>query len=130
MAYSSIYSNFPSRNITLHNFKNVDKSSVSYTLDGTTVNTTIYDLVTEIASLQASVLNADKIKAANLINANATILAQYYVDATTYNTWEEEIWNTQNYAKSVLQSTHFGTEEPDCSVEDVWIGGEGATDYD
>lgn len=130
MNYETEYSNFPNGNIELHNFKNIDDSGVTYTLDGTRYSTTIVALVNEINTLQSSSLTSDKVRCAALINANKNVLQHYYVDATTFNTWEQNIYNAQLYAKSVLQTIHFGTVEPECSIEDVWIGGEGATGYD
>lgn len=36
---------------------------------------------------------------------------------------EEEIYNTQKYAKQQQQSVYFEDEEPDyCEEEDVWLG--------
>lgn len=130
MNYEREYSNFPNSNITLHEFKNVDDSAITYTLDGVTVATTIVALVNQIQTLQASSITSDKTKCAALINANKSTLTHYIADAETFNTWEQEIYNSQLYAKSVLQSVHFGVDEPDCQLEDVWIGGEGATGYD
>lgn len=130
MNYEREYSNFPNSNITLHKFKNVDDSAITYTLDGVTVATTIVALVNQIQTLQASSITSDKTKCAALINANKSTLTHYIADAETFNTWEQEIYNSQLYAKSVLQSVHFGVDEPDCQLEDVWIGGEGATGYD
>ena len=48
MAYETEYSNFPSENITLHGFKNIDDASVTYTLDGQEVTTTIDKLIAQI----------------------------------------------------------------------------------
>lgn len=130
MNYEREYSDFPNSNITLHNFKNIDDSGVTYTLDGTRYTTTIAELVNQIQSLQTSSLTSDRIKCAALINANKSTLTHYIADAETFNGWEQEIYNSQLYAKYVLQSVHFGVEEPECQLEDVWIGGEGATNYD
>ena len=69
MAYETEYSNFPSENITLHGFKNIDDTSVTYTLDGKQVTTTIDKLIAQINQARISSVTADKIAAANLINA-------------------------------------------------------------
>lgn len=130
MTYATDLSKFPDENITLHEFKNIDDSGVTYTLDGASYTTTIIKLVNQINELRTSSLTSDRIKCAKLIQANADTLKHYMVDADTYNTWEQEIYNAQIYAKSVLQSQHFGKTEPVCQVQDVWIGGEDATDYD
>lgn len=130
MAYETEYSKFPTKNITLHEFKNISDDGITYTLDGVSYSTTIDKLVAQINTLRASSVTADKVACVNLMNAVKDTLAHYMVDAETFNTWEQEIYNTQVYAQSVLQSTHFGTEEPDCQVEDIWIGDAEATDYD
>ena len=122
MAYETEYSNFPSENITLHGFKNIDDASVTYTLDGQQVTTTIDKLIAQINQARISSVTADKIAAANLINAVKDKIKPYMVDAETFNTGEQEIYNTQLYAKNVLQSVHFDTTEPDCQEQDVWIG--------
>lgn len=122
MAYETEYSNFPSENITLHGFKNIDDASVTYTLDGQQVTTTIDKLIAQINQARISSVTADKIAAANLINAVKDKIKPYMVDAETFNTWEQEIYNTQLYAKNVLQSVHFDVTEPDCQEQDVWIG--------
>ena len=122
MTYETEYSNFPSENITLHGFKNIDDASVTYTLDGKQVTTTIDKLIAQINQARISSVTADKIAVANLINAVKEKIKPYMVDAETFNTWEQEIYNTQLYAKNVLQSVHFDTTEPDCQEQDVWIG--------
>lgn len=130
MTYETEYSSFPTQNITLHEFKNINDDTVTYTLDGTQYITTVSKLINQINTLRTSSVTADKIACVNLMNAVKDTLSHYMVDAETFNTWEQEIYNTQVYSRSVLQSTHFGTSEPSCQLEDVWIGGEGATDYD
>lgn len=130
MAYETEYSNFPTQNITLHNYKNINDNGVTYTLNGVSYTTTVDKLIAKVNTLRASTFTGDRQQCVALISATKDILSQYMVDAESFNTWEQEIYNTQVYAKSVLQSTHFGTEEPECAPEDVWIGGEGATDYD
>lgn len=122
MAYETEYSNFPSQDITLHNFKNIDDSSVTYTLDGQQVTTTVDKLIEQINQMRISSVTADKIAAVNLMNAVKDAIKPYMVDAETFNTWEQEIYNTQVYAKNVLQSVHFDETEPSCQEQDVWIG--------
>lgn len=104
------FSNFPSRKITRHNFKNVDD--------------TISPLINQINSLRLQGLYT---KAAVIIQENFDILSQYIVDAITYRTWEEEIYNTQKYAKQVQQSIYFDEFEKDFDgIEgDIWVGGDG-----
>lgn len=47
----------------------------------------------------------------------------YIVDAITFRTWEEEIYNTQKYAKAQQQVIFFEDEEPEyCLEDDVWLG--------
>lgn len=130
MTYETEYSNFPTQNITLHEFKNITNDAVTYTLGGSSYTTTVDKLIAKINTLRTSELTSDRLACAQLMAATADTIKHYMVDAETFNTWEQEIYNTQIYAKSVLQSTHFGTVEPNCQVEDVWIGDEGATGYD
>ncbi len=104
--YENELSNFPHRKITKHNFKNVDDK--------------IADIINQIKSFQLQGLYG---KAARLIENNNDILSQYIVDAVTFRTWEEEIYNTQKYAKQQQQCIYFEEEEPDCIEGDVWLGG-------
>lgn len=105
--YENEFSQFPRKKITKHNFKNVDDDIAS-------VMNRINDLRSQGLYGQAS----------RLIDQNKDTLAQYVVDAVTFRTWEEEIYNTQKYARQVQQSVFLEDEEPDECVEgDVWIGG-------
>ncbi len=104
--YESEFSNYPENKITLHHFKNTDDKIAS--------------VITEINSLRAQGLYD---QAARLIQKNGDVLSQYIVDATVFRTWEEEIYNTQVYAKQIQQSVHFGENVPDCLVDDIWISG-------
>lgn len=100
------FSFFPERKITKHNFKNIDD--------------TIASVINQINDLHSQGLYN---QASRIIENNKDILAQYVVDATTFRTWEEEIYNTQMYAKKVQQSIYFDDEEPDyCEEDDIWIG--------
>lgn len=81
--YENEFSNFPFKKITKHNFKNVDD--------------TVASIVNEINELRAQGLYN---QAAEAIQNNSAILGQYIVDAITFRTWEEEIYNTQVYAKN------------------------------
>lgn len=104
--YDREYSNFPEQKITLHNFKNIDDNIAS--------------IINQINTLRSQGLYS---QAAQIIQDNSNMLGQYIVDATTFRTWEEEIYNTQVYAQQMQQSVYFGNEEPDCFEGDVWIGG-------
>lgn len=108
-SYSTEFSSFPSKKITKHNFKNVDD--------------TIAPLINQINSLRLQGLYT---KAAVIIQDNFDILSQYIVDAITYRTWEEEIYNTQIYAKQQQQSIYFeeSEEDVDCIEGDIWVGGD------
>lgn len=102
--YENEYSNFPSQKITKHNFKNIDDS--------------IATLINQINSLRAQ---GKYNEAAGIIRDNQGTLSQYIVDAITFRTWEEEIYNTQTFAKQVQQSIYFDESEPDCLEGDVWL---------
>ena len=101
------FSNFPEKKITKHNFMNIDDDIAS--------------LINQINSLRSQGLYA---KAATIIQDNKDILEHYIVDAITFRTWEEEIYNTQIYARQQQQSIYFDEEEPDCIEGDVWLGGD------
>ena len=101
------FSNFPNQKITKHNFKNIDDS--------------IADVINQINTLRAQGLFN---QAARLIQNNSDILSLYVADAVTFRTWEEEIYNTQVYAKQKQQSIYFDDVEPDCIDGDVWLGGD------
>ena len=104
--YEHAFSNFPQQKITRHNFKNIDDNIAA------TIN--------KINSLRAQGLYN---QAAHVMEENRDILSQYVADAITFRTWEEEIYNTQKYAKKMQQVVHFDPAEPDdCCEEDVWIG--------
>ena len=104
--YETEFSNFPNQLITLHNFKNVDDK--------------IADVINQINELRSQSLYN---QASRVFENNKDILAQYVVDAVTLRTLEEEIYNTQKYAKQIQQSVLFEDEEPDyCEVEDIWLG--------
>lgn len=107
--YEREFSNFPEKKITLHNFKNVDD--------------TIAPIINQINDLRIQGLYN---QAARIIQNNFDVLSHYIIDAITFRTLEEEIYNTQKYAKQVQQSIFFdNTEEDlDCIEGDVWIGGD------
>ena len=92
------FSNFPVQKITRHYFKNID-------------------------DLRAQGLYS---QAANLIQENFNTISHYIVDAVTYRTWEEEIYNTQKYARQKQQSLFFDESDADFDgIEgDVWAGGD------
>ncbi len=107
--YSREFSSFPSQKITRHNFKNMDDN--------------IADIINQIKSLQLQGLYN---QAARIIQNNFDILSHYIVDAITFRTWEEEIYNTQKYARQVQQSIFFdeGEDDFDGIEGDVWVGGD------
>ena len=103
--YENEFSSFPQKLITRHNFKNVDDNIAAE--------------INEINDLRSRGLYD---QASRLIEKNKDILSQYIVDAVTIRTWEEEIYNTQKYAKQARQSIFFDDEEPEyCQEDDVWI---------
>lgn len=107
--YSREFSNFPSKKITRHNFKNVDDN--------------IAPIINQINTLRSQKLYN---QAACIVQDNFDVLSHYIVDAITFRTWEEEIYNTQLYAKQQQQSIYFDeTEEDFDGIEgDVWLGGD------
>ena len=105
--YEREFSNFPDQKITLHNFKNIDDNLAS--------------IINEINTLRSQGLYN---QASRVIANNKDVLGQYVADAITFRTWEEEIYNTQKYAKQQQQSIYFDEEEPDCIEGDVWLGGD------
>lgn len=105
--YENEFSQFPLKKITKHNFKNVDDN--------------IAPVINQINILRSQGLYD---QASRIIENNKDTLAQYIVDAVIFRTWEEEIYNTQKYAKQVQQSVFIDENEPDeCEEGDVWIGG-------
>lgn len=108
-SYSTEFSSFPSKKITKHNFKNVDDN--------------IADIINQINSLRTQGLYN---QAARIVQNNFDILSHYIVDAITFRTWEEEIYNTQKYARQKQQTIFFDEEEDDFDgIEgDVWVGGD------
>lgn len=76
------FSNFPNKKITRHNFKNVDDN--------------IAPIINQIKSLQEQ---GKYNQAARIIQNNFDALSHCIVDAITFRTWEEEIYNTQIYAR-------------------------------
>lgn len=107
--YSREFSNFPSKKITRHNFKNVDDN--------------IAPIINQINTLRSQ--NRYN-QAARIVQDNFDVLSHYIVDAITFRTWEEEIYNTQLYAKQQQQSIYFDENEDDFDgIEgDVWVGGD------
>lgn len=105
--FNTEYSNFPTQKITKHNF--ID------------VNDDISSLVNQINMLRSQ---GQYGQAAQLIQANKEVLSRFIVDAETFRTWEDEIYNAQKYAKQVQQSIYFeeNEEDVDCLEGDVWIG--------
>ncbi len=109
MTFSNEFSGFPRKKITKHNFKNVDDNVAS--------------VINQINSLRAQGLYN---QASRIIQNNLDVLSHYIVDAMTFRTWEEEIYNAQKYALQVQQSVYFDKSEEDFNgiKGDVWIGGD------
>lgn len=106
LIYENEFSNFPHKLITLHHFKDIDDN--------------IADIINQINSLRSQGLYN---QAARIVDANKDVLPQYVIDAITFRTWEEEIYNTQRYARKIQQQIYFQDEEPDfCEEDDIWIG--------
>ena len=111
MPFEREYSNYPKEKIKLHNYKNIDES--------------VIPIINEINSLRAK---GQYGQAAELIKNTQNTpndLSQYIIDATTFRTLEEEIYNTQIYAKQKQQFIYFDKEEPDALYSDVWISDTG-----
>lgn len=106
-AYQTEFSNFPQEKITLHGFQNADDK--------------IANIINEINALRSQGLYN---QASRVIQNNSDILSQYIVDATTFRTWEEEIYNTQLYAKQKQQCLYSEENEPEAEINDIWLGGE------
>lgn len=103
--YSHEFSNFPEQLITKHNFVNVDDSTAS--------------LVNQINSLR---LSGKYNEAAKLIRENSDRLKNRVADSSTFRTLEEEILNTQIYAKQKQQVVFTQDDEPEGELGDIWIG--------
>lgn len=103
--YENEFTNFPQKLITKHNYKNVDES--------------IATLINQINTLRSQGLHT---QAAQIMQNNKELLSPYIIDAVTFRMIEEEIYNTQKYAKKTQQSVYFEDKEPDCEEEDVWLG--------
>ena len=102
-------SNFPEKKIIRHDFRNVDDN--------------IAPMINQINSLRSQGLYD---QATRIIQQNFDVMSHYIIDAITYRTWEEEIYNTQIYAHQKQQSIYFddSEEDVDCIEGDVWLGGE------
>lgn len=103
------FSSFPEKKINRHYFKNIDD--------------TIAPVINQINSLREQGLYN---QAARIIQQNFDVLNHYIVDAITFRTWEEEIYNTQIYARQKQQTIFFDESEEDFDgIEgDVWLGGD------
>ena len=106
--YESEYSSFPNKKITKHNFADIDDD--------------IAPVINQINALRSQ---GQYSQAAQLLQANKEVLSRFIVDAETFRTWEDEIYNSQKYAKQVQQSIYFeeNEEDVDCLEGDVWVGG-------
>ncbi len=107
--YEREFSLFPEKKIIRHNFKNVDDN--------------IAPIINQINTLR---LQGSYNQASRIVQNNFDVLSHYIVDAITFRTWEEEIYNTQIYAKQKQQSIYFDEyeEDVDCIEGDVWVGGD------
>lgn len=107
--YEHEYSNFPYQKITLHHFKNIDND--------------IAPIINQITSLRLRGMSGE---AADIVKENSEKLFPYIVDMITFNTWDEELYNTQIYARQRKQIVHFDAseEDVDCIEGDIWLGGE------
>lgn len=111
MPFEREYSNYSKEKIKLHNYKNIDDDVIS--------------IINDINSLRAQ---GQYDQATELIKSTLNTpndLSQYIIDATTFRTLEEEIYNTQIYAKQKQQFIYFDKEEPDALYSDVWISDTG-----
>ncbi|RKI76643.1 hypothetical protein D7V90_20555 [bacterium 1xD42-87] len=104
--YENEFSNFPHKIITLHHFKDVDD--------------TVAPIINQINTLRSQGLYN---QASRIIENNKDILQKYVIDAVNCRTIEEEIQNTQKYAKKIQQQIYIQDDEPDfCEEDDIWIG--------
>lgn len=104
--YENEFTNFPHKLITKHNYKNVDDI--------------VAPLINQINALKSQGFYA---QASKILQNNKEILVPYIIDAVSFRELEEEIYNTQKYAKQQQQSVFFEDEEPDyCEEEDIWLG--------
>ncbi len=105
--YESEYSSFPTQKIAKHNFTDINDDTAA--------------IVNQINALRDQ---GQYSQATQLLLANKEVLSHSIVDAETFRTWEDEIYNAQKYAKQVQQSIYFeeNEEEVDCLEGDVWIG--------
>jgi len=108
MPFETEYSNFPKEKIKLHKYKNIDD-----------------DIRSEIEKINSLRAQGDYDQAAGLIKNSPHNLSQYIIDAATFRTLEEEIYNTQIYAKQRQQFIYFDKKEPDALYSDVWISDNG-----
>lgn len=102
--YGSVFPNESS--IALHNFEDITDSVVASSE------------FQEVNELRVSGNDTEAQK--RIIQYN---LQKYIVDALVFNLWEEEINNTQVYARQMQQRIYFGKNEPDCCIGDTWIAG-------
>ena len=107
--YESEYSCFPNKKITKHNFADINDDTAP--------------IINQINALRSQ---GQYSQAAQILQANKEFLSRFIVDAETFRTWEDEIYNSQKYAKQVQQSIHFeeNEEDVDCLEGDVWVGGD------
>lgn len=83
--YEKEFSSFPAKNITRHNFKNIDDSTAS--------------LIEQIKLLRLQGLHE---QAADIIKENKEILERCNIDSVVFRTWEEEIFIKKNQVNEQL----------------------------
>lgn len=104
--YTHEYSNFPSAVMNKKTYRNVTNSDAT--------------LINKIKEYQK---NKDYISAAKLISENPNI-KQCIPDCSDFNALNEEIRNTEIYAKTIKQSVFYMESQPSTpNNSDVWIGG-------
>ena len=121
MAYEIEYSNFPSENITLHGFKNIDDASVTYTLDGKQVTTTIDKLIAQINQaidqvsqvVQNNSATSEECAAASIELSNQATRMQELL--RTYNLGDDAGDTFQDFTKEM--DTYSG-EEPYINLDE------------
>lgn len=105
-SYTNEYANFPTSLITLHDFQDIGDD--------------VAVLVNNIQSLRSE---GKYDEATKLIRNNSDLLENRIVGAEWFRTQEEEIRNTQIFARSAQQMIYDDETEPDIAEGDIWIGG-------
>ena len=98
------YSNFPTKVIDLPHFKDIDDS--------------IADIVDQYMTLYNA---GDYASASKILNDNNLNLSDYNVGAKVINTFIEELRNTQIVALQKQQVVYTTVDEPDATLNEIWI---------